>query len=702
MKKQFVFRILVGMLALLLMLSAVSCDSGSVNPTTPATTTTTPPNGGPAAAVTVKIVNGKFPDGTTEKTFDTKQLVTIKADDPPAGKEFSHWTNSAGKNVGEKTSLMITTDKSETYTANYIDMIPKVMVSVVNGVFSNGQSTFNAPIGEELIITAKKPTNGYAFSHWEDENGNVVSQSVKLAVTPTEDGIPYYKAYYDVHFAEGDDSGQLIMTDLAKDWQQGGTNGDFTEFASYNHRVSFAKPFFMAKDSSISVSLPDVSCPEQGIAGCRGNDSCGLTAALLVLTRNEGSNTGNLFTDYTIVKKSWNNGGFSYTATEDFYVMVTVKHESPHGSYPFSMSSPAMQDVVVSYDAPGTSGKPIGAHWNAELEDGISKIEAIRAQAGGSISEFFWLTDTHWFGNAQFSPALITYLSKELDEDFVVFGGDVITKYNDVKLNAIEKEVKAFFYAFEGFTKYGEENLKIMTTLGNHDRNRSSKCPDIHRLGFTEEESYKLYYERMEKWGVTVEGDANRSYYDDTENKVRYIQFFFAGSRHGMLEDRLYVDGALNWAEEHIRELDEDWTVVLFTHGFFCDSKGASNEITAKDVEVAERILTIQKEAKAEIALWVVGHVHTERNEILATDDKQTTLRIVSTYADANTYVSGMKGGTVNEQSFLFFQVDKAHKTVYGTRFGFGDDLVLPYGDDLNLENESVLTMTDLQNAPRT
>ena len=119
-------------------------------------------------------------------------------------------------------------------------------------------------------------------------------------------------------------------------------------------------------------------------------------------------------------------------------------------------------------------------------------------------------------------------MAEKLDSYFVHFNGDIIQKFNPVKQDAIDLEINGFYGALENYTKTGEK-LKIMTSLGNHDRNGSSNCPDV-KLRLTEQEAYDIYFKRMEGWGVTVEGNPNCSYYDDVENKVRYVQFYFAGS----------------------------------------------------------------------------------------------------------------------------------------------------------------------------
>lgn len=266
----------------------------------------------------------------------------------------------------------------------------------------------------------------------------------------------------------------------------------------------------------------------------------------------------------------------------------------------------------------------------------------------------------------------------------MIFGGDVIKRYNPDKEDAIENEIKAFYNAFTEYSEFGSQ-LKIFSMLGNHDRNFSSGASD-RNLIIDEKTAYELYLERMEGWGVTTDGNPNQGYYDDVENKVRFIQFYFAGSQWGMPEDS-YVDDAMAYVEEKVKELDSDWTVMLFTHGFFCDNKGEENEITEKDHEVARRMLQLQAEADAEIAMWITGHIHEDRDEVLVAEDG-TKLRLVSlncdAYKNSNSSTSfDMIPGTVTEQSFSFLQIDLANKLVYLTRFGAGEDLVFEYGQDI-------------------
>ena len=615
----------------------------------------------------INVAGGTLTDGTTVAMCVDQERVTMTAPATDAfGIPFFGWKNSAGTIVGFDTTYTATVnDSDETYTAYYSNETRTFTVNAVNGSFSNGNTTVTVDEGAILTLTANAPPKGYRFSHWENSLGAKVGTSTTLSIAASANTT--YKAYYEPCFV-----GEVINTDLQKDWQQGGTNGSFTAFGYYAHRVSFAEPIFLKAGQTLTISLPkNVVCPNTA-EGCTG--SCGLTAALIVLNKNDGVNTGDLYQDYSIVKKSWNNGGFVYTATADVYVMVTIKYESPHGSSEFTVASPYMKDVTVSILEEGCENG-IGVYWFSEINDGIAKIEANRSEG---VSEFFYMTDSHWPDNAKYSPAIVNYIAEKVNSYNVVFGGDIIRRYNADKQAAIDDEINGYYSALEAYSKTGEK-LHIFTTLGNHDRNGSSNCPDKN-LRLTEAEAYLYYMKRMEGWGVTVEGDANRSYFDDTVNKVRYIQFYFAGSQYGMDEDA-YVDASMAWAEEHIRELDESWTVVLFTHGFFCGEKGSENEITDKDHEVARRMLKLQGEADAEIAIWITGHIHAERNEVLY-DEDGNKLRIISMTADAYSYVPTMSLGSTAEQSFGFFQVDTKNQKIYMTRFGYGDDLVFDFGQE--------------------
>lgn len=570
----------------------------------------------------------------------------------------------------------------------------KFQLKVLNGTLPGGVTEQSFAADETVILSAASAPKGYAFSHWENSKGEQVSLKKQFTVTVSANET--YKAYYDVNFSTAFSG--LVLNDIKGDWQQGGFDDSFKNFkvgeVADPSRVCLMEPFLLPKGATIDVTLPlahdnEEDCPwdvdnnDATKKPCKGE--CHLAVGWTLLDKNTGSDTGVLMTDYKIKSSGYVNDVYSYTAIEDTYLMFTVKY-SQHGSYDFKVNDIRMKDIAILYSAPKTEeGSPVGSYWVDELDDSIKKIEDIRADEGTSsyLSEFFYITDTHWIQNAQYSPSLINYLAEKLEAHNVVFGGDLIYRYNENKESAIRDEIQSFYTAMEGVTKVGEK-LKIFTTLGNHDRNGSSGNTN-NALRLTEAEAYELYLKRVESFGVTTKDNPNHSYYDDTANKVRYVQFYFAGSQYGMLEDT-YVDAAMQWAEEKIDELDESWTVVLFTHGYFCGSLGRDNEVTPESDRIGREVLRIKAEAKADLAVWIVGHNHEDRSVELVSSDGNTKLRLLSLNTDAYSHSNTkgsykMKLGTVSEQSFSFFQIDTLNKNIYLTRVGVGTDAVYSYGE---------------------
>ena len=594
---------------------------------------------------------------------------------------------ACGKEPVDTTTSSDTTDTTEPIASGYPDPGPvkDTRITVINGT-ANGSASLLCSLGEVIRLKAAVPAKGYSFTHWEDADGNVVSTEKIFDVTVNAEAS--YKAYYEVSFGS---VSQQIMTNVAESWRQGAFNGDMNAWTSGSDdltRISFAEPFLLSKGATLSVVLPTATCP-QAAGACPkldGNGDCGLRAAFVTL-KPTGTQTGDITLDYRIVKGSW---GESMTATEDVYISVMIKWDK-HGSQPLSVSGEWLHDVKVYYAEPtDASGYPIGSHWNVELEEAIEQIEANREAAEGGLSEFFYLTDVHWLHNAQFSPALINYLAEKLGEYDVIFGGDVIEYHNTSKQKAIDQEIKAFYHALEGYTKVGEE-LNVFSTIGNHDRNRAD-AEALTILHIDEATMYELYLKRVEEFGVTAFGNTNQSYFDDTENKVRYVQFYLVDNKYNVATNA-YTEAALDWVEERIMELEEDWTVVVFTHGYWrYNSDTTELDVFSKNVAYKDRLLAIKEAASAEIAAWFVGHAHVNHTEILTSENTDETLLIVAFNSDSyqnsrdetfNADADGvdMRLGTVTEQSFSYVQIDTAQKKIYVTGIGAAIDAVYSYGE---------------------
>ena len=647
--KQTLYRRRILPLLLSLLLLTAGCDASIPAQTTQDSTTTVDAPGSITGAVTTEA-------DVTESITDA---VTTA---PPEGTAPSESTDAE------------TTDAAEAYP----DPDAQYTVSVVNGTIDGTDTGGTYKAGTPIALCAEKPVKGYGFSHWEDGDGNRVGEAEEVTVTVIKNTV--YKAYYTVVFGDNSLVGTPVMTNFATEWQQGGINGDLKVFnTSDKSRISFAEPLFLRKGEVLTVTIPNDpwSCPfAENASKVPCEDGCTIAVAKMILKKNEGSDTGDLFTDYSLTEKAnWNMGGFRYEATEDVYVMITVKYDK-HGGLPFHTEKAILRDMqIIRATAEEVAAyTPVGSYWEAELEDAVGKIEKNRATLGDGVSEFFFITDVHWKDyNAQYSPALISYLAERLDTYQVILGGDIIER-NATREGAINEEVLPFFYAMSGYTEAGER-LKIFSTLGNHDRNYLSYKPNTS-YGLTDEDVYSLYIARTEGWAVSPTGNPYCSYYDDTVNKVRYLQFAYASDTVDLAGDRFAE--TLTWVGEQITALEGDWTVVLITHGVFEEKQ---NKWAAT---VKSRVLSWQKESDATIAVWITGHIHSDHSEILLSDDGSAFVRAISlncdSYAKRGTNTAQMNYRTSTEQSFSFIQIDTKTQTIHLTRIGAGKDLTFAYG----------------------
>lgn len=342
----------------------------------------------------------------------------------------------------------------------------------------------------------------------------------------------------------------------------------------------------------------------------------------------------------------------------------------------------------------------IPSYWTAELNQSINSVLS-KERMYGSMAKFIFMTDSHWKSNAQRSPALIGHLSQRLNIPYTIFGGDAITSHHDTQESAIA-ELTDFYSQFDG---------KLLSTTGNHDWNTEN---NMNALSFlSESQLFDLMYQKQTSFAVT-ENNGKCAYIDDRKNKIRYISFYF--------DTRLDIEPFVSWwVDNHIQELPEGWTVMMFSHAYYRASRlGAEVNTIPGAKEYADHLLELQTMVKADIAAWMVGHCHRNLSSLLtyqgekadgalivsedpavsatggATDGdisnpgdgsqlkKDSTLLVVSSNCDTykqSTPWGGdsMKLGTDTEQAFEIVQIDTRKRQLYLTRVGAGNDRSFRY-----------------------
>ena len=373
---------------------------------------------------------------------------------------------------------------------------------------------------------------------------------------------------------------------------------------------------------------------------------------------------------YSLVKTVTSRSYTAYvTPGKQYYYKVRGVRDSKKGSF---SSIITVKTAAVNRLAAG-----IPKYWNEEINNAVKTFKNTAGQ-----STFLYFTDSHWAANTQHSPAIISYLYDKLNFPFVVFGGDVIAGTYEKTKDAIA-EVEDFYGRFD-------EHINIMSTTGNHDYNTSSG--DIAPL--TEKKVYELIYKR-EKQFATVAQYGRCAYTDDTANKVRYISMYFDAyldneiPQMGMDYGKAYPSQSeLDWLKATVQDsrLDKNWTIVLFTHGYWnFVKKGSTPTPTAAGAKFGDYLLNLQADSatKADIGCWLVGHTHRDMSTVIKNDSGK--IRIICTNCD--TYVDGkmsrdsgywggwtMTKGHDTEQVIDMVRIDTVNKKIHLVRVGAGKD----------------------------
>ena len=278
---------------------------------------------------------------------------------------------------------------------------------------------------------------------------------------------------------------------------------------------------------------------------------------------------------------------------------------------------------------------------------------------------YVYFTDPHWNKGAKHSPAIVNYVTRQMDYPFAVFGGDVVTSYHKTA-NDAKKEIKTFF-----------AKLKVNTfsTTGNHDNNSNKNTKKSTYL--SHEDLFSLIYQREASF-ADLEGKDVFSHADDPVNKIRYISFYFDDTEP-------VSDEVITLLQKRIGELDKDWIVVLISHA--CWRFGKAEQETRLSVygrKLTGQLLEIQKNSDAYIALWHTGHIHRDYSSFISDKKGENTILVVATSSDCfskSVKWGGpvMKKGTNTEHIIEIVQIDKAESKVYMTRIGAGKDREFNY-----------------------
>lgn len=308
--------------------------------------------------------------------------------------------------------------------------------------------------------------------------------------------------------------------------------------------------------------------------------------------------------------------------------------------------------IVIACDKlPDESiAQELPSYYNEYLDGRANEILQAKEQMEDYMA-FFWITDIHWEPdlNARRAPAMIRYLSDKTGIDKILNGGDTGNS-SVICSNAIDRLREAI------------ASNQVYTVNGNHETNDASR--------------YERPFERVHKalrghCSDIVYGDKNKSYFyfENAASKVRYIGL----SAYGLFIDNQYEDAytseQLQWFTETALDVEDGWTIVLFTHALY-----AVSTFTDQMYVISQSFIDAidNYQGKGKIACVLMGHSHVDRIHI----GKTGVPYIISQCDRTEPYHGDINvprvPGTISENHFEVVLIDKKKQEI--SLYAIGSD----------------------------
>ncbi len=422
------------------------------------------------------------------------------------------------------------------------------------------------------------------------------------------------------------------------------------------------------------------------------------------------------------------NDPFDTVRTKEYTVTTaTFKHEKPtRKGYAFVgwFADAKLKTQVSNTVEKGSIGnKTLYAKWDMKdiwktyLAEMIPKIKAKKGLAAASGESFVFLTDPHVKSNAMCSAPAIKKIMKDAKIDLFFMGGDFLNAH------ATKEDALARYELWNKEMSFAT----VYCVRGNHDNNNNNGTtypnPDVHITddelcqlvfpqllgedgmtcketipqetmevpGLLPDTDYQQPAAAMEVIGQTstirtisvaheeslpaqdVEPDFEKRelcyVVDNDEAQVRHIIL-----DTGAPDASVVSEEQLLWMQRRILELEDDWTVLVFAHQFFCVYRfDMSGQLIMRALDA------IYDQSAAAIAGVITGHSHRD----LAYRSPKGYVAVSSACdayrAIANSDIAAQRKEGVVRQAFDIVHVNTSKRELYFQRVGFGSDRVFSY-----------------------
>lgn len=303
---------------------------------------------------------------------------------------------------------------------------------------------------------------------------------------------------------------------------------------------------------------------------------------------------------------------------------------------------------------------------NNYLDDRVKAINEAITDCSGGCETFFWITDMHWEPdlNTRKAPLLIKYLASKTGINKILNGGDTGNSQVICK-NAIAQLKNAI------------GSNAVYSVNGNHEINDASRY---------ERPLKRVADELREHCSDIVYGDGDRSYFyfDNIEDKVRYIGLSTFGLYLNDVYESCYTTEQLAWLKNTALYVQKGWSIVIFTHSLY-HVNGASDKLVKALSGASDFIAAIDEyQGPGTIICVLMGHSHRDRIHV-GTSGVPYIISACDRSTPYNNDINVTRvPGTITEQHFEAVVIDKDKRQI--KLFSIGGNARDGYDDDLGEE----------------
>lgn len=413
----------------------------------------------------------------------------------------------------------------------------------------------------------------------------------------------------------------------------------------------------------------------------------------------------------TVLDYAWANTGHAFVPADYESRIGEIEAQMAQNAAQIGGNTQSIAELKSKVENIGITVIP--EYWEEHLAGKIARIKSLQDEGGKDCFSFVVMTDMHYPANlGKISPLLAKKIMDECDIKYAICLGDTQTRgCKNTKEELLEEN--------ENITKMFEPlKDRLLRTQGNHDGNYGKLDGSTYVYRITPQELHSHIYRKVGLVAYSHFDESGSGYWvDDTPNKVRYIVL----NTHNTVYE-LNADGTQKYPNMHtfrfgqtqynmvIEALttvpSDSWAVVvgghvaLGTNGGY-NQWGESGNLSNNDAYLMESLLTAYKNkttfsgsfagtlngtdsvsltecdftnAKGSIVAFFGGHSHLD-------SVSEQGIKRITTRCDAHEEndsalnaerVNGK--GTIKEQSFDVFTVNKANGTICATKIGAGAD----------------------------